>query len=140
MCVGCTEFIFAPGCQLETIPFYAICRLYSLEKLIIPSSVKNIESKAIVCMQTLKKLYICGNPTVGEDPLYDKYIEYNDIIAPPDLQIFVPLDFSGQFGSRTLTKEAYHHRCDLVIIKSCFAEIYQCNRFAYAVYAIFVLE
>lgn len=123
ICTICTDIIFAPGSRLETLTSNALCRMYNIRKIIIPNSVKILETHCINYMKGLQELYICGNPsTIGDDILFDKAV--NDVTAPQDLKIFVPYDFDKTLTYRSVIKSEYNRVCDLVIDKTCFNREY----------------
>ena len=111
---GCTEFVFLPGSRLTTIAYDAFSRCYSVQTLVIPSSVRIIEDCSLSYMSSLKYLYICGNPSIGADILRDSKKGY-DKVAPDDLKIIVPFEFNGTSALRPFAKSYYSNVCDFTI-------------------------
>ena len=122
--ISCKEIVFLPGSKLTTISSDSFCRCYSITTLVIPNSVRTIENNALPYLKSLKYLYICGNPSIGADIFKDSQ-KGNDEVAPDDLVIYVPFEFTGSSEKRNFTKSYYNKVCDFTI---------KCNSCSYCSY------
>lgn len=112
--ISCTEFIFLPGSKLTTISSDSFCRCYSIKTLILPNSIRTIENYSISYMKSLKYVYICGNPSIETD-IFKDYVKGYEVVAPDDLEIFVPFEFTGTLVYRTFKKSYFNKVCDFTI-------------------------
>lgn len=119
--ISCKEFVFLPGSKLTTIVSGAFSRCYSITTLVLPNTVRSISDYGLAYLGSLKTLYICGNPSISEDIFWDTVKDEGDVVAPSDLQIYVPFEFTGTSTYRNFTKTYFNKVCDFTIkCKTCF--------------------
>ena len=107
-CTGTKSFIFRKGSKLEVIESDALARLYSIKTLVLPPTIKSINTNGICCHTNLQALYVCGlfNPT-------DRvFFETDPSVMPLTVPIYVSRLYPySVFSTRNVTIADFTDKC-----------------------------
>ena len=119
------ELVF-PGNCLKTMNGYSLAYAFSLNRLVLPASIQNMQIASIAGMKSLDDLYYCGSVVINEEVFYKD--SEDAPVTNTSLRIHVSPNYqSNTFGGRSVTDRDLKEFCQTTPFVCSDVEYSICN-------------